>query len=88
MIGLFDREDGKAADWPLIADTLFKAAFAALDEVGPGNAKTEALLRRVHDGAYNRIARNQDGGGGAGPEVNSQQVQTERPRLPRQNFTP
>jgi hypothetical protein len=26
-IKLFDRDEGEAANWPLIADTLFKAAF-------------------------------------------------------------
>lgn len=29
-IKLFDRDEGEAANWPLIADTLFKAAFDAL----------------------------------------------------------
>lgn len=37
MIGLFDREDGRAANWPLIAETLFRAAFEAIDEI-PGQA--------------------------------------------------
>lgn len=56
-IGLFDREDGKAADWPLIAETLFRAAFAALDEVGP-DERSQSLLRRTHAGAYDRLAGN------------------------------
>jgi hypothetical protein len=29
-IELFDRGEGEAANWPLIAETLFKAAFEAL----------------------------------------------------------
>jgi hypothetical protein len=32
MIKLFDREDGMAADWPLIAETLLREAFYALDQ--------------------------------------------------------
>jgi len=54
MIDLFDREDGRAANWPLIAETLFKVAFEALDEV-PADAMPEQLLRRVHDGVYSRL---------------------------------
>src|ERR1700730_7115861 len=30
-IKLFDRDEGEAANWPLIAETLFKAAFDGLD---------------------------------------------------------
>lgn len=71
MIDLFDREDGRAADWPLIADTLLRAAFAALDEV-PGNATAESLLRRVHEGAYNRLVKNDhDGAGPSGMADNT-----------------
>ncbi len=32
MVKLFDREDGKAADWPMIAQTLLAEAFHALDQ--------------------------------------------------------
>jgi hypothetical protein len=32
MLKLFDREDGHAADWPLIAETLLREAFYALDQ--------------------------------------------------------
>jgi hypothetical protein len=54
-IKLFDREEGEAANWPLIADTLFKAAFDALDRA-PDDASRAALLRRVHTGSYDRLA--------------------------------
>jgi hypothetical protein len=54
-IKLFDRDEGEAANWPLIADTLFKAAFDALDR-SPDDASRAALLRRVHTGAYDRLA--------------------------------
>lgn len=59
VLELFDRKDGKAADWPLLADTLFRAAFDALDEA-PGDPRRESLLRRVHAGAYNRLVGNDD----------------------------
>lgn len=58
-IGLFDREDGREADWTLIAETLFHAAFAALDEPGV-NSRTRSVLRRIHADAYDRLA-NSDG---------------------------
>ncbi len=59
MVDLFDREDGRAADWPLIADALLRAAFSVLDEI-PNDRRTESLLRRVHAGAYNRLVQNED----------------------------
>jgi hypothetical protein len=54
-IKLFDRDEGEAANWPLIADTLFKAAFEALDK-SPGDTRRIALLRRVNAGSYDRLA--------------------------------
>ena len=54
-IKLFDRDEGEAANWPLIADTLFKAAFDALDR-SPDDASRAALLRRVNAGSYDRLA--------------------------------
>jgi hypothetical protein len=54
-IKLFDREEGEAANWPLIAETLFKAAFDALDK-SPDDASRVSLLRRVHTGSYERLA--------------------------------
>src|SRR5438132_7028182 len=54
-IKLFDREEGEAANWPLIADTLFKAAFEALDK-SPDDASRLALLRRISAGTYDRLA--------------------------------
>jgi|SRR5437660_10051929 len=54
-IKLFDRDDGEAADWPLIAETLFKAAFDALDRSPDDDGRT-ALLRRVNTGSYERLA--------------------------------
>jgi hypothetical protein len=50
-IKLFDRDEGEAANWRLIADTLFKAAFDATDR-SPDDASRALLLRRVHTGSY------------------------------------
>ena len=44
----------EAANWKLIAETLFKAAFDALDR-SPDDASRVALLRRVHTGSYDRL---------------------------------
>ena len=54
MLKLFDREDGKAADWPLIAQTLKAEMFYALDQ-SPGDPRVQALLQEVHDGSYERL---------------------------------
>src|ERR1700730_6877340 len=54
-IKLFDRDEGEAANWKLIADTLFKAAFDALDK-SPDEARRTALLRRIKAGSYERLA--------------------------------
>jgi hypothetical protein len=53
-IKLFDRDEGEAANWKLIAETLLKAAFDALDR-SPDDASRVALLRRVHAGSYERL---------------------------------
>jgi hypothetical protein len=54
MIKLFDREDGMAADWPLIAETLLAVAFDALDRA-PADPRVLPLLRRTHSGSYDRL---------------------------------
>jgi hypothetical protein len=53
-IKLFDRDEGEAANWPLIAETLFKAAFDALDK-SPDDTRRTMLLRRIHAGSYERL---------------------------------
>lgn len=58
MLKLYDRQDGAAADWPLIAETLLKEAFAAVDLAGadPRTADfVQKIVRRVHAGAYDRL---------------------------------
>ena len=59
MLKLYDREDGEAADWPLIAETLFAVAFDALDksrDKTPDDPRNLAMLRRVNAGSYDRLA--------------------------------
>jgi hypothetical protein len=53
-IELFDRGEGEAANWPLIAETLFKAAFEALDR-SPDDGSRVSLLRRINTGSYDRL---------------------------------
>jgi hypothetical protein len=57
MLKLFDREEGKAADWPLIAETLLIASFAALDEA-PHDPRVLILLKRTSEGSYSRQTQN------------------------------
>jgi hypothetical protein len=54
-IKLFDRDEGETANWPLIAETLFKAAFDALDK-SPDDTHRTMLLRHIHAGSYERLA--------------------------------
>ncbi|WP_274630777.1 hypothetical protein [Arvimicrobium flavum] len=64
MIDLFDREDGRAADWGLLAETVFRVGFEMADEVA-GSERATALMRVVHDHAYNRLVGNESEAGGA-----------------------
>lgn len=57
MLKLFDREDGRAADWPLLAETLLAEAFYALDQV-PDDPRVLTLLHWVHAGSYDRLTGN------------------------------
>jgi DNA-directed RNA polymerase specialized sigma24 family protein len=57
MLSLFDREDGKAADWPLIAETLLREAFYALDQA-PTDPRAALLLRGIHSDSYDRLSAN------------------------------
>jgi hypothetical protein len=61
-VKLFDRQDGEGVNWRMIAETLFKAAFDVLDRL-PEDQK-RAVARRVHEGAYDRMAGNAAGGPG------------------------
>jgi len=54
VLKLFHREDGQAADWPVIAETLLLAAFHAMDQ-RPHCPRVRKLLRRVEGGVYARL---------------------------------
>ena len=86
MIGLFDREDGRAANWPMIAETLFRAAFDALDEI-PVQDRPEKLLQSVHEAAYDRVVKNGAEGAAAVPADNVT-VPEARDRSLRRDFKP
>ena len=50
MVELFNRKDGHAVDWKMIAGTLFRAGFEVLDELPPD--QKSALCRRIHERSY------------------------------------
>jgi hypothetical protein len=54
ILTLFRRDDGQAADWPMIAETLLLEAFHALDQM-PHSPHVRSLLRRVEGGVYARL---------------------------------
>ncbi len=47
---LFDRQDGEGANWPLMASSLFRVAFDALDLLLDNACRK--MAGRVHAGAY------------------------------------
>lgn len=55
-VQVFDRLDGTGADWPLMVESMFKAAFSALDKLPEDDRRRVAA--RAHEGAYNRLAGN------------------------------
>jgi hypothetical protein len=62
---LFDRQDGEGVEKPLLASILFIAAFDVLDRITDAEQK-QALARRVHAGAYERMEGEGAGGFSAG----------------------
>jgi hypothetical protein len=54
VLKLFDREDNKGAEWPVIAETLLREAFHALDQ-SRGDPRVLALLLRVNSGSHDRL---------------------------------
>jgi hypothetical protein len=54
MLTLFQRDDGQAADWPVIAETLLLEAFHALDQM-PHSPRVRKLLVRMEGGVYARL---------------------------------
>lgn len=55
-VQVFDRLDGTGADWRLMVESMFKAAFSALDKLPEDDRRR--IAGRAHEGAYNRLAGN------------------------------
>jgi len=55
VLKLFHREDGQAADGPMIAETLLLVAFHFIDQ-HPHNPRVRKILRRVEGGVYARLS--------------------------------
>lgn len=53
VVQLYDRCDGEGVNKRLVVDTLFRAAFDALD--GLPVDQRQAVARRVHEGSYGRM---------------------------------
>lgn len=63
-VKLHDRQDGQGINWPLLAKTLFLAAFELLDKLPDDQRRLIAL--RVHDRSYDAATRSQAGDLAAG----------------------
>lgn len=57
ITAVFDREDGTGADWPLMVESAFRAAFGMLDKL-PKDMRRK-VAARVHEGAYTRLVGEQ-----------------------------
>lgn len=67
MLDVFARDDGEAVDWRLIAESLFRAAFDALDKLP--DEVCRKVASRVDEGAIDRMAN--------GPKKDSAASKTE-----------
>lgn len=52
-VQMFDRKDGTGADWRLLTESLFRAAFDQLDKLP--EAERNPIAAKVHAGAYERF---------------------------------
>jgi hypothetical protein len=55
VLKLFHREDGQAADRPMIAETLLLVAFHFIDQE-PHSPRVRKILRRLEGGVYARLS--------------------------------
>ena len=53
-VPIFDASDGHGADWRLLVESMFRAAFVMLDGLPEDDRRK--IARRVHEGSYNRCA--------------------------------
>jgi hypothetical protein len=90
MVQLFDRKDGHAVDWKMIAGTLFLAGFNVLDEL-PEKDKA-AFARRIHERSYvvatgePAPSHTEPGASDSGPS-NTAGLKSRAPKPPRQAFS-
>ena len=52
-VSIFDKRDGTGADWRLMVESLFKAAFVMLEGL-PEDGRHK-VARRVHEGSNHRM---------------------------------
>jgi hypothetical protein len=55
VLKLFHRDDGEAADRPMIAEALLLVAFHFIDQQ-PHNPRVRKILRRMEGGVYARLS--------------------------------
>lgn len=75
----FDPRSGDGADWQLVAESLFRAAFQTL-----GKLEADARLkmaRRVHAGAYERVLASDAAAGEGGFPITGPQAQQPGPPI-------
>ena len=63
MLKLFARNNGETVDRRLMTETLFVAAFEALDKLP--DEVCRKVARRVHEGSYGRMTGGPDDDSGA-----------------------
>lgn len=54
-----DRKDGTGADWPMLAEGIFRAGFEAVKKLD--DPARLALLARIHAATYERMAASEGG---------------------------
>ncbi len=85
LVPVFDRKDGTGADWPLLLESVFQAAFQFTD-ARPDDDTRRALLRRVHEGSYRRMTGDAETGkvdAGQGATPSTAGPKSPGPRPPR-----
>ena len=87
LVTEFDRQDGTGADWLLLLESLFRAGFQIADG-RPDDGARRSIMRRVHEGAYNRLTEQAgvgtaDTAGPAVPPLNGAGLKLNRRRPPR-----
>lgn len=72
-VAAFDARTGEGADWQLVTESLFRAAFQTLDRLEA--EERQKMARRVHAGAYERVLASDAATGEGGFPVKGPQTQ-------------